>query len=75
MDEKDGPAIGVHCHYGYNRTGFFLVCYLVERLGYELEDAIEEFRVKRAPGIRHKHFIDALFVKYHLGLKRVPTQE
>lgn len=65
--------IGVHCHYGFNRTGFFLVCYMVEKLGYRVEDAIEEFGNKRPPGIRHAHFIDALHVKYCFGLKRAPT--
>jgi protein-tyrosine phosphatase len=65
--------IGVHCHYGFNRTGFFLVCYLVEKLGYRLEDAIETFQQARPPGIRHSHFIDELHVRYCSGLRRAPT--
>ena len=65
--------VGVHCHYGFNRTGFFLVCYLVERLGWRLEDAIQEFGQKRSPGIRHSHFIDELHVRYQPGLRRAPT--
>ncbi|KAI4906782.1 hypothetical protein J4E90_010242 [Alternaria incomplexa] len=65
--------IGVHCHYGFNRTGFFLVSYLIERLGYSVEDAIETFKLARPPGIRHSHFIDALYVRYCRGLKRAPT--
>ncbi|KAF2623138.1 hypothetical protein BU25DRAFT_401345 [Macroventuria anomochaeta] len=69
---KEG-LVGVHCHYGFNRTGFFLVCYLVERLGFRLEDAIEEFRVARSPGVRHSHFIDELHVRYCSGLRRAPT--
>lgn len=69
----DGPVIGVHCHYGFNRTGFFLVSYLVERLGFRLQDAIDEFERMRPPGIRHGHFIDALFVRYCVGLRRAPT--
>ena len=69
MDE----LIGVHCHYGFNRTGFFVVSYLVERLEYKLQDAINEFRRARPPGIRHEHFVDALFVRYCVGLKRAPT--
>ncbi|KAG9381159.1 dual specificity phosphatase [Pyrenophora tritici-repentis] len=39
--------IGVHCHYGFNRTGFFLVSYLVEREGYSVEAALDEFAKKR----------------------------
>lgn len=71
--EKAPPAIGVHCHYGYNRTGFFIVCYLIEKQGYLVQDAINEFERKRPPGIRHDHFIDTLWVRYSVGLKRAPT--
>jgi protein-tyrosine phosphatase len=56
--------VAVHCHYGFNRTGFFLVSYLVERLGWRLGDAIDAFRRARPPGIRHSHFVDELHVRY-----------
>ncbi|KAK3504519.1 hypothetical protein B0T13DRAFT_391456 [Neurospora crassa] len=56
--------IGVHCHYGFNRTGFFLVCYLVERCGYTPEAAIEHFAQSRPKGIKHAHFKDRLYVRY-----------
>lgn len=69
---RDG-LIGVHCHYGFNRTGFFLVSYLIERLKYKVEDAIEVFQQARPPGIRHSHFIDALYLRYFPGLKKAPT--
>ena len=65
--------IGVHCHYGYNRTGYFIVCYLVDKCGYNLKDAIEEFGRQKPPGIRHEHFINALHVRYYFGLKNKPT--
>lgn len=70
------PTIAVHCHYGYNRTGFFIVCYMVERLGYKLEDAIREFAEKRPPrGIKHEYFIDELYVRYAVkGLARRGTE-
>lgn len=72
--EKQGKGlIGVHCHYGFNRTGFFLVSYLVERLGYCAQDAIEAFYNARPPGIRHSHFIDELHVRYCHGLRKAPT--
>ncbi len=70
---RDPPAIAVHCHYGYNRTGFFIVSYLVEKEGFRVQDAIDEFERKRPPGIKHEHFIDTLFVRYCVGLKRAPT--
>ncbi|EPE11006.1 dual specificity phosphatase catalytic domain protein [Ophiostoma piceae UAMH 11346] len=56
--------IGVHCHYGFNRTGYFIVCYLVDRCGYTLRDAISTFAEARPVGIRHSHFIDALSLRY-----------
>jgi protein-tyrosine phosphatase len=65
--------IAVHCHYGFNRTGFFLVSYLIERLKYRVEDAIDTFQQARPPGIRHSHFIDTLHVRYCRGLKKAPT--
>ncbi|GAB7366902.1 hypothetical protein MBLNU230_g1263t1 [Neophaeotheca triangularis] len=59
-----GPTVAVHCHYGFNRTGMFIICYLVERLGWDLQDAIDEFAAKRPPGIKHVYFVDELFLRY-----------
>jgi pimeloyl-ACP methyl ester carboxylesterase/protein-tyrosine phosphatase len=70
---REAPVIGVHCHYGFNRTGFFLVCYLIEKMDYPLERAIDEFAEKRPPGIKHSHFMNELFVRYTKGIKRSPT--
>lgn len=67
------PVVGVHCHYGFNRTGFLIVSYLIERCGFSVQQAIDEFEKRRPPGIRHGHFIDTLFVRYCVGLKRAPT--
>ena len=58
--------IGVHCHYGFNRTGYFIVCYLVERCGIGVQDAIEMFATARPNGIRHSHFLDRLYVRYNV---------
>ncbi|CAJ2506393.1 Uu.00g005230.m01.CDS01 [Anthostomella pinea] len=58
------PVIGVHCHYGFNRTGYLIVCYLVERCNYKLSDAIDEFAEERPTGIHHIDFIDSLNVRY-----------
>ncbi|KAF1809394.1 hypothetical protein P152DRAFT_476523 [Eremomyces bilateralis CBS 781.70] len=68
--DSETSLIAVHCHYGFNRTGFFLVSYMVERLGWTLGDAIEVFARMRAPGIRHQHFLDTLWVRYGLGETR-----
>lgn len=58
-------VIGVHCHYGFNRTGYFIVCYLVERCGFAVPDAIQAFAEARPNGIRHSHFLDRLYVRYN----------
>ena len=68
--QRPRPTIAVHCHYGYNRTGFFIICYLVERLHYQLSEAIEEFTRKRAPGIKHEHFVNELYVRYAVKMER-----
>jgi protein-tyrosine phosphatase len=41
--------IAVHCHYGFNRTGFLLVSYLVEEEGWNVERAIAGFAECRPP--------------------------
>ena len=65
--------IGVHCHYGFNRTGFFICCYLIEKEKYGVQQAVDAFAQGRPKGIKHAHFLDQLFVRYCIGLKRAPT--
>lgn len=59
--------VAVHCHYGFNRTGFLICCYLIEREGWDVERAILEFQHVRAPGIKHQHFKDELRQRYGDG--------
>lgn len=68
-DVDEAPVIGVHCHYGYNRTGYFVVCYLVERCGVPVQDAIAMFKEAKPNGIRHSHFLDKLYVRYDLDMQ------
>jgi hypothetical protein len=42
--------IAVHCHYGFNRTGFFICQYLVEK-GMSVGDALDAFEAVRPPGM------------------------
>jgi protein-tyrosine phosphatase len=63
-DAGTKKLIAVHCHYGFNRTGFFIVAYMVEKLGWPLKEAIAEFGAKRPPGVRHAHFVDELYARY-----------
>lgn len=58
------PLIAVHCHYGFNRTGFLICCYLIEKLGWLVHEAVDGFKQAKSPGIKHPHFIDALYVRY-----------
>jgi pimeloyl-ACP methyl ester carboxylesterase/protein-tyrosine phosphatase len=64
VDSSPRAVVAVHCHYGFNRTGFFIVAYMVERLGWTLKDALREFKDKRPPGVRHSHFVDELCGRY-----------
>ncbi|KAH8719661.1 mRNA-capping enzyme [Beauveria bassiana] len=68
-DWQKKVVVGVHCHYGYNRTGYFVVCYLVERCGVSVQDAIALFKKAKPNGIRHSHFLDKLYVRYDLDAK------
>ncbi|RMZ92737.1 hypothetical protein DV736_g34, partial [Chaetothyriales sp. CBS 134916] len=72
-DSETYKSIGVHCHYGYNRTGFFICCYLIERQNFSVEEAIDEFRQAKPPGIKHDHFIHTLYVRYYVGLEKQAT--
>ena len=56
--------IGVHCNYGYNRTGYFICSYLILKMKFKVADALALFAEKRPPGIRHQHFISSLFERF-----------
>jgi protein-tyrosine phosphatase len=45
--------ICVHCHYGFNRSGFVICCWLIEEQGYGVKEALEAFKEARPNGIRH----------------------
>lgn len=66
LPREKGKSIAVHCHYGFNRTGFFIASYLIEKHGFSVKDAIDAFARSRSPGIKHIHFIDELYVRYEL---------
>ncbi|XP_059617367.1 mRNA-capping enzyme-like [Phlebotomus argentipes] len=57
--------IGVHCTHGFNRTGFLIACYLVERLNFSVEAAIGCFSDARPPGIYKQDYIEELFRRYN----------
>ncbi|OUT22782.1 hypothetical protein CAS74_002527 [Pichia kudriavzevii] len=59
-----GQFVAVHCHYGQNRTGFLICCYLIEKLGWSVAESIEAFEISKPPGIKHVHFRNALYLRY-----------
>lgn len=40
-------CIAVHCTHGFNRTGYMIISFLVENLGYSFEQAFEAFKRAR----------------------------
>lgn len=63
--DNDNQYIVVHCHYGQNRTGFLICCYLIEKLGWSVSEAIDAFGKSKPPGIKHVHFKNALYLRYN----------
>eukprot|EP00164_Ancoracysta_twista_P000999 GFYU01001304.1.p1 GENE.GFYU01001304.1~~GFYU01001304.1.p1 ORF type:complete len:299 (+),score=49.51 GFYU01001304.1:553-1449(+) len=64
MSSSPSKDIAVHCHYGFNRTGFVLCCYLIEVLGKTVSDATALFKEARGTGIKHDYFIEELHRRY-----------
>lgn len=56
--------IGVHCTHGFNRTGFLIVSYLVERMDFSVEAALKAFADAREPGIYKQDYIEELYRRY-----------
>jgi len=67
LSRSKGRVIAVHCTHGFNRTGYLIVSYLVERCGFSVEDALAEFATCRPPGIYRQMYITDLIKKYHPG--------
>jgi mRNA-capping enzyme len=56
--------VGVHCTLGFNRTGFLIVAYLVEKHNLHLASALEIFARARSPGIYKQEYITELYRRY-----------
>lgn len=56
--------IGVHCTHGFNRTGFLICSYLVEKLDFSLDMAVALFTQARPPGIYKQDYLDKLYDMY-----------
>ncbi|XP_004536441.1 mRNA-capping enzyme [Ceratitis capitata] len=64
INERPFNIVGVHCTHGFNRTGFLIASYLVERLDYSIEAALAIFAEARPPGIYKQDYINELFRRY-----------
>uniref|UniRef100_T1J962 mRNA guanylyltransferase n=1 Tax=Strigamia maritima TaxID=126957 RepID=T1J962_STRMM len=56
--------IGIHCTHGFNRTGFLIVSYLVEKFSWSVRAAIAEFAEARPTGIYKEEYLLELFTRY-----------
>lgn len=57
-------SIAVHCTHGFNRTGFLIVSYLVEKMDCAIEIALEMFAKVRPPGIYKGDYLEELYRRY-----------
>lgn len=64
ISKKPLDLIGIHCTHGFNRTGFLISAYLVERLSWSVEAAVRHFAQSRPPGIYKQDYLDKLFERY-----------
>lgn len=54
----------VHCTHGFNRTGFLIVSYLVTKMDFSLDNALEIFAKARPPGIYKGDYLEELYRRY-----------
>ncbi|XP_059609306.1 mRNA-capping enzyme-like [Phlebotomus argentipes] len=71
LQKRPNGVIGVHCLHGFNRSGFLIVSYLVERLGFSLDAALKCFKKARPPGIYKQSYIRELYFRYD-SINNVP---
>lgn len=54
----------MHCTHGFNRTGFLIISYMVEKMDCSVEAALMAFAQARPPGIYKEDYIKELFRRY-----------
>uniref|UniRef100_A0AAR2LDL0 mRNA-capping enzyme n=1 Tax=Pygocentrus nattereri TaxID=42514 RepID=A0AAR2LDL0_PYGNA len=64
MQKNPTELIGVHCTHGFNRTGFLICAYLVEKMDWSVEAAVAAFAQARSPGIYKGDYLKELFRRY-----------
>lgn len=61
LAQKPEATIAVHCTHGLNRTGYLIVCYLVQRLQMTVTDALAAFATARPPGLIKHMYVEDLY--------------
>lgn len=64
INEQPFDLVGVHCTHGFNRTGFLIISYMIERMDFSVEAALAIFANARPPGIYKQDYIDELYRRY-----------
>lgn len=64
INDRPFDLIGVHCTHGFNRTGFLIASFLVEKLDFSVEAALATFAKIRPPGIYKQDYINELYRRY-----------
>ncbi|KAK2884298.1 hypothetical protein Q8A67_017935 [Cirrhinus molitorella] len=64
IEKTPTELIGVHCTHGFNRTGFLICAYLVEKMDWSVEAAVAAFAQARPPGIYKADYLKELFRRY-----------
>uniref|UniRef100_A0A673KI43 mRNA-capping enzyme n=1 Tax=Sinocyclocheilus rhinocerous TaxID=307959 RepID=A0A673KI43_9TELE len=64
IEKTPTELIGVHCTHGFNRTGFLMCAYLVEKMDWSIEAAVAAFAQARPPGIYKADYLKELFRRY-----------
>ncbi|XP_058126525.1 mRNA-capping enzyme [Anopheles ziemanni] len=64
IEQHPVDAVGVHCTHGFNRTGFLIVSYMVEKMDCAVDAALMAFAQARPPGIYKADYIRELFRRY-----------
>lgn len=64
IEKTPTELIGVHCTHGFNRTGFLICAYLVEKMDWSIEAAVAAFAQARPPGIYKGDYLKELFRRY-----------
>ncbi|XP_053316627.1 mRNA-capping enzyme [Spea bombifrons] len=64
IDRNPDELIGVHCTHGFNRTGFLICAFLVEKMDWSIEAAVATFAQARPPGIYKGDYLKELFQRF-----------